>query len=227
MARTAKNVNTDVNVNVNENNSDTNVNTENEQLKQLIKQMKAEMDSLKEQIKTPQTIYVEKNNSVGGRKIKLMSLMYNPVNVSTETDGGGRLYEFNKFGETRSVSFDDLTNICASYPNTMKNGLIYICDKDAVAELGLDEDYEKIYTQDVIDKIKYLRREVDADLFIGMNKIMQNSIAQEIAKLMNANESMDFNILKKIKDNTGIDIESLANSIKENSVTRDEAEKDN
>ena len=45
---------------------------------------------------------------------------------------------------------------------------------------------------------------------------MQESTAVEIAKLMNANERMDYNYLREIKEKTGLDIEEIAKELKEN-----------
>ena len=104
----------------------------------------------------------------------------------------------------------------------MKNGMLYICDKDIVKELGMEDEYENIYDKDMIDRIKYLRTDADADLFIGMSKSMRESVARESAELMNKNEKMDLNILRKIKDNTGIDIEDIAKNIKENFESKQE-----
>ena len=190
---------------------------ENEELKNLIESMQAQMKEMQDKISTAQPIVVNtvsENN--GRRKVRVMSLMYNPVNVSTEPYGTGKVFEFSNFGEVRPISFDDLYDIVASYPNTMKNGMLYICDKDIVKELGMEDEYENIYDKDMIDRIKYLRTDADADLFIGMSKSMRESVARESAELMNKNEKMDLNILRKIKDNTGIDIEDIAKNIKEN-----------
>ena len=77
------------------------------------------------------------------------------------------------------------------------------------------DEYEKMYTKDIIDELVYLRRENDADLFIGMVKELQESTSVKIAELLNQNETMDFNYLRKIKDETGIDIEQIAKDLKE------------
>jgi hypothetical protein len=72
-----------------------------------------------------------------------------------------------------------------------------------------------LFTKDVIDKIVYLREESDVDMFLGMESHLQESTALEIAKLMNANERMDYNYLRTIKEKTGIDVEEIANGLKE------------
>ena len=67
-----------------------------------------------------------------------------------------------------------------------------------------------------MDRVVYLREQSDVDIFLGMEKNMQESTAMEIAKLMNLNERMDYNYLREIKEKTGIDIEQIAKELKEN-----------
>jgi hypothetical protein len=59
-------------------------------------------------------------------------------------------------------------------------------------------------------------------LLIGMEKNLQESIVIKIAQLLNANEKMDFNYLRKIKEETGYDIEQIAKDIKENESKNEE-----
>ena len=159
---------------------------------------------------------VQKESNLGGKKIKCINLMHSVVNISTEPDGLGRVYTFEKYGDYKMIKFDDLSDIVSSYPYTMENGLIYISDREAVEELGLSEEYDKLYTKEIMDRVVYLREQSDVDIFVGMEKHMQESTAVEIAKLMNANERMDYNYLREIKDKTGLDIEEIAKELKEN-----------
>ena len=66
-----------------------------------------------------------------------------------------------------------------------------------------------------MDKVVWLREESDLDLFLGMDINLQESAARRIAELMNANERMDYNYLRTIKEQTGIDIEAIAKELKE------------
>ena len=68
----------------------------------------------------------------------------------------------------KNISFSDLSDIVAAYPYTMEKGLIFICDKDAVEELGLSEEYEKIYTKEKIEEISKLSTDLDVDFFVNM-----------------------------------------------------------
>lgn len=196
-----------------------NNNNNDELIKQLMKQIElqneqmAKMQKEIENAKNSQ-IVVQGNNALSGKKIKVINLMHNPLNVSTEPNGLGRNYNFNAYGDHKMIKFDDLSDIVSSYPYTMEHGFLYIADNNAVEALGLSEEYENIYSKEIMDELVYLREEHFVDMFLGMAKKLQESTAIEIARLINANETMDYNYLRKIKDKAGIDIEHIANEIK-------------
>lgn len=194
-------------------------NDQSELIKQLMEQI-AEQNKKMEELQfkineNNQQVVIQQNNSLSGKKVKCINLMHNPLNISTEPNGMGRVYTFNDYGDSRMIKFDDLSDIVASYPNTMENGLCYICDVKVVEVLGLTDEYRKIYDKEIMDKMVWLREESDVDLFIGMDKNLQESMAVEIAKLINANEEMNYNYLRKIKKECDIDIENIAKDLKE------------
>lgn len=157
-----------------------------------------------------------------GRQFKLINLMHCVLNVSTEPNGKGRVFTFDKYGASHRVRFDDLCSIVSSYPYTVENGFVYIADKDMVEYLGLTESYEKIYDKATIDKIVLLKAEEDVDMFVGMEKNLQESTAYEIARRINANENVDLNNVNRIKVECGIDIVKIAEDIKANSKKKED-----
>lgn len=157
-----------------------------------------------------------------GRQFKIINLMHCILNVSTQPDGKGRVFTFNKYGDSHRVRFDDLCDIVASYPYTVENGLIYIADKDMVNYLGLAESYEKIYDKPTVDKVTLLKTEEDVDMFVGMEENLQESTAVEIAKRINANENVDLNNVNRIKVECGIDIVKIAEDLKANSKKKED-----
>ena len=192
---------------------------QNEIIKQLMEQI-AEQNKKMEELQSKinennKQDVVQNDNNFGIKKIKCINLMHNPLNISTEPNGMGRVYSFKNYGDSRMIKFDDIADIVASYPNTMEGGLCYICDPIAVEALGLSEEYKNIYNKEIMDRIVWLREESDVDLFIGMDKNLQESTSIEIAKLINSNERMDYNYLRRIKDECGIDIEGIAKELKE------------
>ena len=195
-------------------------NNQEELIKKLMAQLEEQntkMAEMQKQIESKsQTVVVSNNNdSIRGKKVKVINLMQNPLNIATEPNGNGRTYSFKKYGDSRLIKFDDLADIVASYPYTMEHGLAYICDKEAVKELGLEDEYAKLFDKERMDKVVKLREESDLDLFLGMDINLQESAARRIAELINANERMDYNYLRTIKEKTGIDIEAIAKELKE------------
>ena len=197
-----------------------NVNNQDELIKKLMAQIEeqnkkmAEMQSQIANAQTSTTI-IQQSNGFNSKKIKVINLMHNPLNISTEPNGRGRVYTFKNYGDTKLIKYDDLVEIISSYPNTMEKGCAYICDKEAVESLGLSEEYKNLFDKETMDKIVWLREETDLDLFLGMDRNLQESMALEIAKLLNANEKIDYNYLREIKNKTGIDIEEIADNLKD------------
>lgn len=194
-------------------------NDQTELIKQLMAQIEAQnkaMEEMQAKMNAQPIVVTQKDDNMRSKKVKCINLMHCTVNISTDSEGTGRVYTFEKYGDYKMIKFDDLSDIVSSYPYTMEHGLIYICDRDVVEELGLSEEYEHLYTKELMDRIVYLREQSDVDCFLGMEKNMQESTAVEIARLMNANEKMDYNFLREIKDSTNIDIEQIAKDLKEN-----------
>jgi len=197
-------------------------NSQDELIKKLMAQLEeqnAKMAEMQKQIENsnkPQTVVVNNENAnMRSKKVKVVNLMQNTLNISTEPNGGGRVFTFNKYGDSRVIKFDDLADIVAAYPYTMEHGLAYICDKEVVEELGLSDEYAKLFDKERMDKVVWLREESDLDLFLGMDINLQESAAKRIAELINANERMDYNYLRTIKEKTGIDIEEIARELKD------------
>ena len=194
------------------------------QLMAQIAEQNAKMAELQSQINNQPTTIIQQANSFNSKKIKVVNLMCNPLNISTEPNGRGRVYAFKEYGDTKLIKYDDLVEIVASYPNTMEKGYAYICDKDAVESLGLTEEYKSLFDKDTMDKIIWLRSETDLELFLGMDDYLQESVAIKIAELLNANEIIDYNYLRIIKDKTGLDIEKIANDLKD--ITKKPSDED-
>ena len=194
-------------------------NNQDDIIKQLMAQIEEQnkkMAEMQEQIANnnkPVVVQSMPSNNFNSKKVKVINLMHNQLNISTEPDGMGRVYTFREYGESRLIKYDDLADIVASYPNTMENGCAYICDKEVVESLGLADEYEKLFDKETMDRIVWLRTESDLELFLGMAESLQKSLAKRIAELINANERIDYNYIKVIKDKTGIDIEEIAKDL--------------
>lgn len=182
----------------------------------LIAQMKEQM------AQQPQVTVVNATERRPNAKLKCISLYHGHLNVSTRPDGRGRVYEFKEYGQVQYIKYDDMLDIISSYPNTMASGLLYIADKDFCEEQNVYEDMDKVYTKEMLDKIVYLRDDMDVELLKGMSAPMLESTVMEIARLYNANEAMEPNKLAEIKRDLGYDIEKIASSISVDSPERED-----
>ena len=171
------------------------------------------INQLKGQINQPQQIVVQ-NDKRANAKIKCINIAHHPVNIATFPNGQGRVFEFKEYGQVQYIRQDDLLDIISSYPRTMESGLIYVADKDFCDEQNLYENEEIIYTKELMDKLVYLREDVDVDLLCGMSKPLLESTIREIAQLYNQGEYMEPNKLERIKKDLGYDIAKIADDIK-------------
>ena len=207
-------------------------NSQDDIIKKLMAQIEEQnkkMAEMQEQIKNqPQipTIIQQTNNGLSGKKVKVVNLMHNTLNIATEPKGMGRVYTFKEYGDSRLIKYDDLADIVAAYPRTMEGGFAYICDKEVVEALGLADDYQKLFDKETMDKIVKLREESDLELFLGMDIKLQESTAKKIAERINANERIDYNYIRIIKEKTGIDIEAIANDLKDFGKTPEKEDKE-
>lgn len=193
------------------------------QIEEQNKKMAEMQDKIDNQPQMP-TIIQQTNNGLSGKKVKVVNLMHNTLNISTEPRGMGRVYTFKEYGDSRLIKYDDLADIVASYPKTMEGGFAYICDKEVVESLGLADDYQKLFDKETMDKVVKLRDESDLELFLGMDIKLQKSTAKKIAERINANEKVDYNYINVIKEKTGIDIEEISKDLKDFEKKPDEEE---
>lgn len=183
----------------------------------IIAQLMAKIEELQNKIDNqPQSNYIRTEENFGGKKIKVISLVQGILNLSTEPDGQGRVYTFNKYSDSRMIRFDDLNDIISNYPVATEEGYFYITNKDVVKYFDLEEEYSKIYTKEMIDGIIKLQTDSDVDFLLGMNKDLRESTIMAIAERINSGERMDYNNLRRIKDEINVDIEDIANKLKEN-----------
>ena len=84
-------------------------NSQEELIKKLMAQLEeqnAKMVEMQKQIDNnkPQTVVVNNNDNIRGKKVKVINLMQNPLNISTEPNGGGRTYSF-KWGSFKHSGY--------------------------------------------------------------------------------------------------------------------------
>ena len=84
------------------NNNDNRDDIINQLMAQLAEQ-NAKMAELQAQINSQPTTIIQQANTFNSKKIKVVNLMCNPLNISTEPNGEGRIYAFKVYGDTRLI----------------------------------------------------------------------------------------------------------------------------
>ena len=186
--------------------------------KDALKEAMAMIAQMKEQMQAQPQVVVQASDKRPNPKIKCISLSHCPLNIATEKDAQGRVFEFQQYGQALYIKYDDLLDVISSYPNTIASGLVYICDKEFCEEQGLYDDMQKVFTKEMIDEIVLLRRDIDVELIGGMSEPMKEDVVLEIAKRYNANEEIEANKMAEIKKLYGYDILEIAKNIKINNA---------
>ena len=180
---------------------------QNKQMAEMLKKMQAQIEQLKAESNKVQVIQTVGSS---GKKVKVINLTHCPVSVSTEGDGQGIVKTFNKYGDVLTIKFDVLSDMVANYQNTFSRGYLRILDKDVVDELSLTDEYEELYTKEMIDEIINLQTDGAVDLFINMDDTLRETTARTIAMNLKNGQVYDFNRLHRIEKETGINIEQLS-----------------
>lgn len=180
---------------------------QNEQMAEMLKQMQAQIEQLQAQSNKVQIVQTVGSS---GKKVKVINLAHCPVSVSTEGDGQGIVKTFNKYGDVLTIKFDILADMVANYQNTFSRGYLRILDNDVVDELSLTDEYEELYTKEMIDEIINLQTDGAVDLFINMDETLRETTARTIALNFKNGQVYDFNRLHRIEKETGINIEKLS-----------------
>ena len=150
------------------------------------------------------------------KKVKVMSLVPNKYNLSTEKDGEGKIFSFEEFGDIVTMKTSELEEILSiqKYRTQAEQGYFYILDKDIVEDQELLDYYEKISNKETLEKVMVLSSDECVEIFCGLDRDIQESLAMKIAEKINAGERVDRNRISDISMRTDIDIEELARKIK-------------
>ena len=168
-----------------------------------IKEMELELAELKKLIQNnsmnqqSQQYYQPDNGIPLNKQIKVMSLCANKLNLSTDKGAKGHHYGFERFGETKKISYGDIVAINENHRNFKEAGYYIILDDKIVEEEGLTEIYSKILNKEKIESI--IANEPDAmELFQSTNPKQQKIIVDMIVlKLVNG-EYIDQNLVLAI-----------------------------
>lgn len=176
---------------------------------------KSDMKELIEALKSGSMMTKEKKDVPN--KVKVISLVPNQYNLSTQENGQGKTFSFPKFGHVVTMRTSELEDVLSieKYRTQAEKGFIYICDPLVVEELGLTDDYKTIIDEKSMSHVIKLSDDSAVDMFCSLDTDMQDSIANNIAESVANNKPIDRNRMFEIKRRTGIDIEKMAENLKD------------
>lgn len=175
---------------------------ENEDVKSQIKlilQKLAEQENRNEKIESSNTVSSEtiKNNSYSDinplKLIKVISLSDGGVSLKTKSSGDCKVFRFDKFGHSVSITYTDLQDIISTDRSFIEDGFVYICDKDVVKNNYLEDAYSKFLTIETINNIFSFPKDEIIDMIQNTTEALQESIISFVVKKINNGEYVDMN----------------------------------
>ncbi len=182
------------------------------------KEEKEKVDSEKSDLQQLVDVLKENNTNTKSElpnKVKVVSLIENQLNLPVPNSN--KNYSFAKFGHTNIVRLQDLEEIMgnARFREQAEKGFFYICDSAVVEELGLTEEYKNINDEYSMRLVRELKGDDCVDLFCGLDKKIQESLATRVAEDMADGKSFDLNVVDAIYRKTDIDIKKMSDDIKD------------
>ena len=113
--------------------------------------------------------------------IKVVSLFYGILNISTEPLGQGKHYQFDRFGYDQKIPDNVLADIIANDETKFKDGYCYIDDPEFVSEVGLSAAYEHVLSpQELKEAVRSKDVERVEALFARATSTQQETIVSLI-----------------------------------------------
>ena len=179
-----------------------------EQLKMMMLQMSTQSSQ--------QPVAQTSNELTSNEYVKVLSLTHGLLNLSTQKDGQGTVYEFPSYGDVQEILFADVRSIVGANKRFAKEGFFYIMDSRAVKTLSLVNDYESTLDKDAIDKIFELDNKSFVEAFRNALEPQKELIVTEFIT-RNANlsdEEIDFNKIRAMNNHYHRDIAEMLDEYK-------------
>ena len=189
------------------------VQKEKDDLATMLAQLQAQMIQLQSQVGGTQ----KKVNDNLPNKVKVVNLLSQTLNLSTEPMGGGKVFTFEGFGDMVTMKTSHLEDILSIpvYRKEAEQMFFYICSSEIVEDQDLTDSYENGITEETVSFITSLQDDKCVDMFVGLSKGLQDSISTKIAEDMAKGIDYDRNRLADIQMRTEIDIQDMAKTFKE------------
>lgn len=175
---------------------------ENEDVKSQIKlilQKLTEQESRNEKIESSNSVSLDASKNISYsdinplKLIKVISLSDGGVSLKTKSSGDGKVFRFDKFGHSVTITYSDLQDIISTDRSFIEDGFVYICDKDVVKNNYLEDAYSKFLTIETINNIFSFPKDEIIDMIQNTTEALQESIISFVVKKINNGEYVDMN----------------------------------
>lgn len=192
------------------------VKKEKDELAKMLKMMQAQMESLQNQFDAQNSdnnnIVVTQSDNIT-RTVKVISLVPNTYNLTTQPNGRGKLYTFNKFGDSLNIRFTDMQDILNIYGQQFESGMAILTNKKDYDDLAIGYLWDSVISKDKLDRLLELKDEESIDAILNMDKDTQERIARIIAQKIFDGVNYNYNVIRDLEDN-GIEINSIVEMLK-------------
>lgn len=162
------------------------------EMQEQLAQLKAENDLLKNNKEE------DEEELTGDTEIMVISQTIGGLTISTEGNGIGTVYRFDKFGDIQDIPFSDLKDIVKNKPNFAKEGVYYIANEKAVKKLRLTNDYKNIISNDLFAHLLNEKPSVVVEAYKKAPRLQKEQIVGMIEEKLANKEEVDGNVLLKI-----------------------------
>lgn len=167
-----------------------------EEMQNQLAQLKAENEAFKNH--QVEDIDEDEDEINGDTDIPVVSQTVGKLVLSTDGNGMGTVYRFERFGEVHDIPFADLKDIVKNKPRFAKEGAYYISNAQAVKKLRLTKEYENIVDNKIFEHILDEKSDVVISTYKNAPKLQQEQIVSMIEDKIDRGQDVDGNVLVKI-----------------------------
>ncbi len=174
-------------------------NTQEQLLKELQEQL-AQLKAENEQLKSKKTAIVvdEDDELTSDTDIVVISQTVGKLVLSTDGNGSGTVYRFEKFGDVQDIPFSDLKDIVKNKPRFAKEGAYYIANEKAVKKLRLGTQYQNMIDAKTFEHLFDLDAKTIVSLYESAPHMQQEQVVSMIEDRIDNKLEVDGNVLIKI-----------------------------
>lgn len=178
----------------------------NNDVMELLKQMQAELASLKkenESLKKNEKSVAHEEMS-NDTEVEVMSLYAGTMNLYTEGFGNGQKYSFTDgYGSIIDIPLGDLKQIVKNNSKIAKDGYFYIMNEDVVSICRLKKAYENLLSYEQMEKLSKATDDQVVRLYESAPDSQKELIVEYFANKKANNESVSSSLLYRLEELSG------------------------